>query len=634
MKNSIIRSIVFLILLIALSNVHAQNTFFIPRNINEAYKNGTRTLAGIPGPNYWQNRADYKIKVQIDPPTRKLIGEEIIVYYNQSPDTLDRVVIRLYQNFFKKGAARNFPINPDDLHDGVQIEMLSLNEKEINLDDRKFVQNQNTNLIVNLDSSNHLLPNESIVIQAKWNFTISRKSNIRMGTYDSTTFFIAYWYPQVAVYDDIDGWDVLPFNGEQEFYNDFNNYDVQITMPNNFLVWATGTLQSPAETLSEAVYEKYLKALTSDTVIRIVTLDDFENRNQLTANKDFVTWNFKAENVPDFAFGTSDHYLWDASSLRVDKSTKRKSLIAAAYRKESKDFFDVADISRKIISYFSDELPGVPYPYPAMTVFNGQGGMEFPMMCNNSSSSSFAGTFGLAAHEIAHTYFPFYMGINEKKYAWMDEGFAVMLPLDLQEETVPNSNPRRRNILGYNSFAGREMEMALMVPSNLLHGSSYRVAAYARPGIAYDILRATLGKEKFDSALREYMKRWNGKHPIPFDFFLSFNDYLKEDLSWFWNPWFFENGFPDLGIKKAKIEKGKLKVTVEKIGKLPIPISLKVIFDDEIDFTIYKSAEVWKNGNDEFLIETDVLKKVISIVLGNSRYPDVNEKNDKFIFSQ
>ncbi len=632
MNNSIIKLLSLITLFVISTNVFSQNSLYIPRNINSAYENKTRTLTGHPGANYWQNKSDYEMKVQIHPPTRKLSGEGNIVYYNQSPDTLYRIVFRLYQNFFKKGAARNFQVNPDDIHDGVKIEKLIINEKEFDIEDRKSIQNQNTNLIVNLDSSNYVLPGESIRIQTKWNFTISRKSNIRMGTYDSTTFFIAYWYPQVAVYDDIDGWDVLPFNGEQEFYNDFNNYDVEITMPQNFLVWATGILQNPSKVLSKEIYKRFNQALLSDSVVRIVTQDDIESRNQLTSDENFVTWKFKAEYVPDFAFGTSDHYLWDASSLIVDKLTKRKSLIAAAYRIESKDFFDVADISRKIIDYFSNELPGVPYPYPAMTIFNGQGGMEFPMMCNNSSSSSYAGTVGLSAHEIAHTYFPFYMGINEKKYAWMDEGFAVMLPFDLQEKMVENNDPRKRNILGYKSFAGKEMEMPLMVPSNLLTASSYRVAAYARPAIAYDILRETLGKEKFDSALREYMKRWNGKHPIPFDFFFTFNDFLKEDLSWFWKPWFFESGFPDLGIKSIKVEKGKIKVTVEKVGLLPIPISLRLIFDDESDVVIYKTAEIWKNGSTEITLDADILKKVKSIELGNSRIPDVNEKNDFYNF--
>jgi hypothetical protein len=626
------RTFVLTILFVSSSNVYTQNSLYIPRNINDAYEKGTRTMSGSPGPNYWQNRADYKIKVQIEPPTRKLSGEETIIYYNQSPDTLDRIVFRLYQDFFRKGAARNFQISPEDLHDGVEIEELIINDKKVNLDNSTLVQRIRTNFIVNLDSSNFLFPNRFIKIEAKWNFTISRRSNIRMGTYDSTTFFIAYWYPQVAVYDDIDGWDVIPFNGEQEFYNDFNNYDVEITMPNNFLVWATGMLQNSDEVLSKDVYKKYEKALYSDSVVRIVSREDIENRNQLTIKKDLLTWHFKADNVPDFAFGTSDHYLWDASSMIIDQSTKRRSLIAAAYRIESKDFYDVADISREIIDYLSNELPGVPYPYPAMTVFNGQGGMEFPMMCNNSSSSSLAGTVGLSAHEIAHTYFPFYMGINEKKYAWMDEGFAVMLPFDLQEKMVENNDPRKRNMLGYKSFAGKEMEMPLMVPSNLLTASSYRVAAYARPAIAYDILRETLGKEKFDAALREYMKRWNGKHPIPYDFFFSFNDYLKEDLNWFWNPWFFESGYSDLGIKNAKVEGGKVKVVVEKVGKLPIPVSLKIIFDDESDLIIYKRADVWKNGVNEIMIEADILKNIKSITLGNSKIPDVNEENDKLVY--
>ncbi len=624
-KNSP-NKILVLIAALPYFGLFGQHELFMPRNIQSAYEEGTRSLSGKPGVNYWQNSSDYKIKVELDPLENLLTGSEEITYFNNSPDTLKRIVIRLYQDILKKGGARDWSIPSEGVHNGVQLSKIIIAGEEVDMDNRKKFNRSGTNLLITLNEP--LPPNSQLNLSIDWSVLISDKVKIRMGAYDSTTFFIAYWYPQVAVYDDIDGWDRYNYTGQQEFYNDFSNFEVEIKVPNTFAVWATGVLQNPNELLTEKYFEKYILAHQSYEVVKIITVEDLARRNVFNNSNEFNTWKFKADYVTDFSLALSDHYLWDGVSVMVDSTTNRKVFVEAAYKIESEDFYDVADISKKSIQYFSFEMPGVPFPYPCLTAFNGSGGMEFPMMINDGSASTLAGTVGVTSHEIAHIYFPFYMGINEKKYAFMDEGWAVMLPFEFQERMVEENYPRRRNIFGYQKFAGNETEMPPMIPSVLLKGPSYRTASYSRPGLAYDYLREVLGDELFTEALYEFIKRWNGKHPLPYDMYNTFNDVTGQNLNWFWQPWFFEHGHPDLAIDRVEQQEEKIQVFISKKGSIPIPIKLKIVFEDETEAELNHTAAVWKNGNKEFIIEHPADKPVKEIILGSPDIPDTDSENN------
>lgn len=619
-----IKQIFITILLLSFLN-YAQNDL-LPINAKSAFKKETRSMDGRPGKNYWQNSADYKIKIKFNPYEKLIDGTETIKYFNNSPDSLGELVIRLYQNFYRKNSARNFQISSESVTDGVQLNRLIINNESIILDANSLVNFTNTNLIIKL--SDKIKPHSSIDVTVDWKFTVPAGSPLRMGIYDSTSFLIAYWYPQIAVYDDIDGWDKIDFNGEQEMYNDFNNYDVEIETPDKFFVWSTGVLQNAKNIFGETLLNKFETAHTTDSVINIITKDDLNSGNKLLLGSENNIWHFKADSVTDFAFGCSDHYLWDAVSLMPDNNSDRRVFISAAYNPESKDFYGVAQIARNALEYFSKDLPGVPFPYPSFTVFNGQGGMEFPMIINDGSSSSLAGTVYLTSHEAAHSYFPFFMGINEKKYAWMDEGMAVMLPINFQSQ-VEGSDPVSRSALSYAAFAGREVELPPITPSILLRGSSYRVASYQRPGIAYYYLQDFLGRDVFRSALKEYMKRWNGKHPIPYDFFNSFNDFLDKDLSWYWKPWFYEKGYPDLGIKSFN-QKNNM-VEIEKLGNIPIPIKISLLKEGMTVKEIYFTADIWSKGNKTIEIKLNDAVDFDEIVLGDSKIPDVDKNNNVFV---
>lgn len=614
------------------TSLFAQDTsLYMPRNIKMAYYNGTRSFDGKPGPKYWQNLADYKISVEIDTSTRSIIGDEHIKYKNNSPDTLNEIVFRLYQNLYRKGEMRDFPVDTFDLTDGMKIKEITINGVKINVNTqgRKFYI-YGTNMIVKLDKP--LTPNDSLNIGCKWSFIMPLKTDMRMGMIDSTSYYVGYWYPQVSVYDDIDGWDMIQYTGRQEFYNNFGNYDVKITVPNNYVVWATGILQNPGKVFTKKYLERRKEAETSDSVIHIITLHDLV-RGGITTDNIKNTWHFKAENVTDFAFASSDHYLWDAGSVVVDDKTGRRTVVAAVYRKQASDFPEVAKIGMKSIEYYSKEIPGVPFPYPKMTVVNGSyfGGMEYPMIVNDYSAHTFSRTLGVTAHEIAHTYFPFYMGINETKYAWMDEGWATAFTSFFIFDSVRDYPSRIWITRVFDRYTGKELEMPMMIPSNLLRGESYRIASYFRPAEAYIILKNMLGEKLFLKALHEYINRWHGKHPIPYDFFYSFNDALNKNLDWFWEPWFFESGEPDLAIKNVSTAENKIKIDIEKIGNLPVPINIVAYYSDGTQDSLYKTAAVWKDGINEYAFEMKTNKQLSKVVLGNNSIPDADLKNNIYV---
>ena len=264
-------------------------------------------------------------------------------------------------------------------------------------------------------------------------------------------------------------------------------------------------------------------------------------------------------------------------------------------------------------------MPNVPFPYPSLTVFNGSGGMEFPMIVNDGSAGTRQGMVSVTSHEIAHTYFPFMTGINERKYAWMDEGWAAFLPM---EQAVQR----------YEEFAGNDIEIPLMVPSITLGGntyhSTYRTSAYYRSSVAYSILKNLLGDDLFKKCLGEYINRWKGKHPMPFDFFNTFNDVSGMDLTWFWKPWFFEFGYPDLKISAVNYSDNNYTIEVEKVGKLPVPVVVKIIDGNGEVKTQEINVTYWKDNTVKQTVIFENITNIKKIVLGNSIIPDADKSNN------
>jgi hypothetical protein len=605
----------FILLILSWSFSFAQeDRFFIPQEIKQAYEKGTRSYDGQPGPNYWQNTVDYQIEVEVFPAEKKLAGTESITYYNNSPGELDVLVIRLYHDAFRKANARANRVNPDDITEGVMIDSLSVDGNKLNVSNPQLVRRQGTNLIVQLPQ-----PIESggnINVGIAWSQQIP-VTTIRTGAYDETSFFLAYWYPQVAVYDDVFGWDLLSYDFSTEFYNNLGNYDVTIKAPSNFTVLSTGELQNAQEILSAEHLERYQKAKTATEKVQIISPEDLEAGVKHSSD----SWHYTASEVADFAFCLSDHYCWDAASQKVED---RQVLISSYYpARIAQQAEMVTSNQQKMMKHFSEDIPGIPYPYPEFTTFIQGipgGGMEYPMMANNGGPG-----LGVTVHEMFHTYFPMYVRVNEKRFAWMDEGWADFTTSFLirrffeQNEEMPLYTAVSAGVQG---TLGTISDLPLITSTQFMDNTNYGYASYPLPAFLYAVLYDHLGEELFLDCWREYIRRWAKKSPTPYDFFYTFEDVSGQDLSWFWKPWFFNFGSVDVDI--VSFENGQL--VLENKGNRPVPILVQKTYKDGTEKMEDYSAEKWK---DNAIITLDIADQdKIEFLAVNAGVPDMDMLNN------
>ncbi len=600
---------------------------YMPYNLKQAYEKGTRSFNGNPGDNYFQNGSSYKIKASFDPETKWLKGNEWITYHNNSRHSLDKIVLRIYQDLFKKGNPRDLTLQPEDIHDGTIIKKISINDTLIDLNDIYAIQRKGTNMILMLNK--HLLPGKSVHLFLSWEFKLPEKTQRRYGTYNKTSFFVAYWYPQVAVYDDIDGWDLIDFTGTHEFYNDFCDFNIEITVPANYLVWATGDWENPDKILKEPYLSKLKAAHASNEVINIISENDSWN---VSKNKKKNTFAYIASNVTDFAFAVSNNYLWDAASIKPENCNNRV-MMQAIYPKKSIDFYSVVEIGKQTIKMLSEDITDICFPFQNVTAFNGSGGMEFPMMINDGDYENYSRAVYVTSHEITHMYFPFLVGINEKKYAWMDEGLVTLLPKEVEKKLVKGIFPYKKLRDIFEDFSGNEQEIPMMVPSNQLRGTTYRMHAYYRPSNAFYFLREYLGYKRFNEALQQFILSWQGKHPTPYDLFFTFNHITEENLNWYWDAWFFKPGWVDMAIENVTIYDNECKVTLINNGRLPVPIILYFVSEDNKKETITISANVWKDGNNKYILSKQINEPLKEVYIDEFSIPDKNYSNNHFIIT-
>jgi hypothetical protein len=597
----------------------AQTTpLYMPRDIKAAFAKGTRSLDGRPGPKYWQNRARYNITVEAAPPARDIRGRETITYFNNSPDTLRQVVLRIIQNIHKPGASRDGDAAADYLTSGVVIDTFLVAGQSFSLP-----QNLGTAPGVRLPEA--LAPHDSVKFAVSWHFPISLESG-REGMIDPTTYFLAYFYPRIAVYDDYAGWDRLPFVDSKEFYNDFNDYTLRVKAPANYIVWATGTLQNPDQVLQKDAAKRLKQSMTSDKVLHIATAADLAKKN-ITAQQPMNTWVWTARDISDMTVGLSDHYVWDAASVIVDAKAKRRASVQAAYADSTVDFRESVKNAQFALGWFSNpnNWPGVAYPFPKMTAFQGFADMEYPMMVNDSPQKDAKFAQFVQDHEIAHTYFPFYMGINESRYAYMDEGWATTFErlINTAENGAETADKfyKQFRVSNWINNIATPQDLPIITPSNELK-SGYGNNAYGKPSLSYFALKDMLGDALFKKSLHEYMNRWHGKHPIPWDYFNSMNSASGQDLNWFFNNWFFTNGYIDLAVGPVSGS----SVTVQNIGGFAVPFDMLVEYADGTKATLHQSPAVWRANQQQTVITMP--KAVKSVRLDGGIFMDANEKDN------
>lgn len=600
---------------------------FTNTSVKAAIRKGTRSAGGQPGNQYWQNRGDYNIHVSFDPATNLVTGDETIIYRNNSADTLKELIIRLYPDFYKKGVNKT-AIKDIDLGNGVTIDKMTIGDEQVS----NFAQpgkafHQNTNLII--FPSVKQLPQSKRQVTIQWHYLLNTGSPVRTGRVDSGSYFIAYFFPRIAVYDDINGWDDWSYNGTQEFYNDFGDFDVEITVPKNYLAWATGDLLNENDNYSAILLDKLHRAKTSDQILSMIDSSGYKN-NTVLAPSPTGKWKFHASGVSDFVFAISDHYLWDASSILVDSTTGKRTLASAVYNKKHADYFDVAKQAHESVYYMSYYYPHVPFPFTHITVFDGTDQMEYPMMVNDNPTETHKDAVQLTSHEIFHSYFPFYMGINETQYAWMDEGWAtigesVISPLMGEPEDEGIFSKTR-----YERTSGTDKDVPLITNTKLYQDAAYFSNSYGKGGICYWVLQDMLGDVLYFKGLHFYMDQWHGKHPTPYDFFNAFNTSTRMNLNWFWQKWFFDWVYPDLGIVKVTQQPNAVNIVIENKGGLPLPIFLTLVMNNGDSVHVHYGAEIWNKGIKQFTINRKLTGKINSVVLGHAFVPDKFKEDNEW----
>ena len=576
---------------------------------------GTRTNTGKPGNNYKNNFAEYKIDASFDPDTQMLEGDETVTFhYNMPGRSLFQVVFNLYRNIYKKGISRHRNCDPDDITDeGMEILGVSL----VNGTEETSVgyQTSDTKLVVKLSQS--LMPGDKITLRVKWRNKIAATTHHRGGKYYNNSWFVPYWYPQVAVYDDLYGWDNVEHSGNEEFLLEFANYDVTLHIGGRMVTWATGSLVDPKSVFTNDFIIKYNKAMASNEPITLFA----PGKSATALKKEVNDWHFKADSVPDFVFACSNEMGWVGLSTPIRKG-KPRTFVSAVYKADG--FKNTAPITtKKTLEYLSTQRPGVPYPYEHMTLFQGSGGMEFPMMINEDFDNNYDSDFFTTSHEVTHSYFPFITGMYQNRFAFMDEGLTQYVPQYFQ-----NENFKSKDIIhdayrytGYTMCSDDNVPMATPSYSqtNLL---VYTVNSYYKPQTMYTVLEDIVGKDVMTKILREFVLTWKGKHPHPFDFYNLCSTVSGKDLKEFFHSWMYTDDYSDLAV--ANVDGNK--VTIRNVGRLMVPVNLVVSFEDGSVAREHRDALVWGNGTREITIEMP--KPIRTAVVGDAYFPDVDESNN------
>lgn len=595
----------------------------IDRKNQLAITNQTRSTTGIPGKKYWQNTAQYNIDVSFNPINREVAGTVKIDYINNSPNTLNKLVFKLYPNLYKGNSMRNVNISDNDLSDGVKIKTIKMGSEKV---DNSKIKINGTNMSIEVDP---ILPVSKATVEIEYSYILNEGSFIRTGKITDNSFFIAYFFPRITVYDDIDGWNEYPYLGKEEFYNDFCDFNVRITVPGDFQVWATGELKNRTELFQQPFLDRIQQAETSDSIIDIIEEKDLKT-GHITMDNPTNTWVFHAKKVSDFAFALSSSYIWKASSIVVDAKTNRRTKVNAVFTPQHATYIPVVEYARKTVELMSYQFPAIPFPYPQITIVDGRDAMEYPMMVNNLPFEDKKEMIQLTSHEVFHSLFPFYVGTNETKYSFMDEGWATMTEFMFLSDINPSLDPSY-DLSSINNYAGMDEDMPIMTPTPQLYGKARFADKDLKPALSLYYLKEMLGDKLFLKAVKFYITTWAGKHPTPFDFFNCFNTAVGKDLNWFWKSWYFIKSVPDLKIRKVTNKGLNYTIEIASPGNAPMPIHLTLFYSDNSQVKINRNAGVWQNVMSTVHIPFKAKMKVVKIVLGEVLDVDINPLDNVWI---
>lgn len=572
-----------------------------------------RTGSGKPGHAYWQQKVDYTIAATLDAEARSISASATIVYHNNSPDTLDYLWLHLEQNLFRPEAVGSLANEPgsrfgyrDDFEGGYNIESLRADGGDL---DMKVYDTMGR-----IDLRRPIEPGGSFTFDIAWSFNIPPFGADRMAMQDNeqgTVFEIAQWFPAVAMYDDVDGWNTLGYLGQGEFYTNFGDYEVRITAPREHVVVASGVLMNPEAVLTPETAERLEEAWKSDEVIFVRPAQEVGNPQSWPRDEGNgpLTWQFRGEQMRTFAWASSAAFIWDAASIPVPLGPHTRGgrvLVQAVYPKEAMDnWSDAVEMAQHCIAFNTNMWYS--YPYASATNVHGSvGGMEYPGIVFCGARTSSRGLYGVTDHEFGHAWFPMMVNTDERRYAWMDEGFNSFLNIYTvadyyEEEAVERRSRRRRGGTMINQ------QPIVTFPDRIWRGRLGHLA-YGKPAQGLHLLREQiLGHERFDAAFKAYIERWAFKHPQPADFFRTMEDVAGADLAWFWNGWFYSTATLDqaiAGVEQVEDYDGQTEgeqpwvfVDIENRGDMVMPVLMEVTYDDGTTERRDLPVEVWTTTN-------------------------------------
>jgi hypothetical protein len=622
-------------------------------------KNGNewRAADGAPGPKYWQNRVDYKIDTKIDTAKNEISGSEVITYTNNSPQKLDFVWMWLDQNLFKMDsrgvkqvpltipdaaqpniiaqASRNWGngqvFDAGDKIKSVKILVTPKGSTTTTAVDAKYLIND-TRMQVFVPQG--IAPGSQIKFKIEWSFISPDYGSDRMGityTKDGKVFQVAQWYPRLCVYDDLQGWNTLPYTGESEFYLEYGDFDINITAPSKYIVVCSGELLNPKDVYTPEQIKRWADAAASDKTVFIRKPDEVYKANSRPGGKPELTWHFAIHNARDASWSASAAFVVDAAKMNMPSG--KKSIAISAYALASAERNARAtEYTKASIEYNSKKW--FEYPYPAATCAVGKaGGMEYPGIVFVSS-----GGWGVIDHEFGHTWFPMIVGSNERLYGWMDEGFNTFIntlstAYSLKGEFYNGARPPTAQ-----AFTRPGLEPMLSNPDNLKEANNGTLL-YSKPSAGLVMLREQiLGAERFDFAFQTYINRWAFKHPSPDDFFRTMEAASGESLQWFWRGWFVNNWQLDQAVRTVRYvqddpAKGSI-ITIDNLEKMAMPLTIEIKTvsgkTDRVNYT----AEIWER-NVSWSFKYPSTEAIASVTIDpDHKLPDSNLENNVWTAKQ
>ncbi len=645
MKYIQLLSILLLTFLISAASLAQESKYdahkvFDPNFLNQP---GTiyRSGSGQPGPAYWQNRADYKINAALDTKENVVSGSETITYTNNSPDALPFLWLQLDQNMFTKESRGALATS----YEGGRFGNQDFNGGDV-IKSVKVIQNGNAatpKYVITDTRMQIILPNamkakgDEIKIEIEWSFKIPEYGSDRMGmqkTKKGVIYEIAQWYPRMEVYDDVNGWNTLPYLGAGEFYLEYGNLDYTINAPADMIVVGSGKLQNPDDVLTSVQRKRLSEAERSDSTIYIRTIDEVKALDSVSTETNRKTWHFIINNARDASWAASRAFVWDAA--RINLPGGKKSLAMSVYPIESSS--DTAwgrstEYVKATIEYNSKQWFEFPYPV-AVNVAGRVGGMEYPGIVFCSWKAFKGRLWGVTDHEFGHTWFPMIVGSDERRYMWQDEGLNTFINI---YSTLNFNNgeykPRRNSARELVPFLLRKDAEPIMTYPDVIKSSYLGFEAYYKPAAGLYLLREyVLGPERFDYAFRTYIKRWAFKHPQPKDFFRTMNDAAGEDLNWFWKEWFYKKWYLDQAVKDVKYidndpSKGVL-ITIENLEQMAMPVTVQVKEQNGNVGRVELPVEIWQRGG-KWTFKYNSTSMVDSVTIDpDKKLPDINPDNN------